>query len=111
LRGVVDLALDKADDLFNDHGGGLGELVSVNWWAELIAASTSRCRASWKRALPCWRKPTTERKRIGGALPTYRYPSILNECIGEHLVHPKGNHWVETRCSPGWYRAGRACNQ
>jgi hypothetical protein len=44
LRGVVDLALDKADDLFNDDGGGL---------AELIAASTFLCRASWKRASAC----------------------------------------------------------
>jgi hypothetical protein len=59
---VVDLALDGADlylgvneaggadDLFYDEAGGLGELVSVNWVAGLIAASTFPYRESRKRA-------------------------------------------------------------
>ena len=64
--GVVQVGLV---DLFDDDDG-LGELVSVNWVAELIAASTFPCRASWKRALACWRQVRFGHRHRGERWPT-----------------------------------------
>ena len=58
-----------ADDLFYDDASSVGELVSVNWAAELIAASTSPCRASWKRASACSRQIESARE-VASEKPT-----------------------------------------